>query len=253
MSTRSDLSLVSIIAYARSGAIERAWAMFREGGHERIANDASVLSVRARLLKDSALAAMGAERRKLYLESAKAYARAAEISSMPYPLINAATLSLLGGDHDKARKLARRVLERSRRGAAEPDTPYWRAATEAEALLLLGEIERAKTQFAAAIARAPQAYEDHASTLRQFGLILDALRRDKAWLDAHRPPKSAHFAGHMALASRDGAVEREIRDIIRAERIGYGYGAPRGRRGHRDRRGAAGGGRRAQSTFCPRR
>jgi hypothetical protein len=199
--------------------------MFRDAGLENIQGDASVLSVHARLLKDSALAARGEERRKLYLESASAYAKAAKLGGALYPLINAATLSLLGGRPDKARTLARQVLERSRLGAGEPDTPYWRTATEAEALLLLGEIESAKTQFAAAIALAPQAYEDHASTLRQFGLILDALHEDKTWPDAHRPPKSAHFAGHMALASRGGAVERGIRDIIRAERIGFGYGA----------------------------
>lgn len=225
MSEASHSALLTIVAHARSGALERAWAMFRAGGYECAKGDGAVLGVRARLIKDSALAASGKRRRRLYLESAKAYAKAAKINDALYPLINAATLSLLGGDRDKARKLARLVLERSRRGDAEPDTPYWRAATEAEALLLLGEIESAKTQFAAAIALAPQAYEDHASTLRQFGLILSALRADRSWLDAHRPPKSAHFAGHMALASRGGEVERGIRDIIRAERIGFGYGA----------------------------
>jgi len=218
-------SLLSIIAHARAGALEQAWAMFRASRFDSTEDAAAVISVHGRLLKDSALAAGGAERRALYLKSADAYEKAADIAGARYPLINAATLSLLGGRPDKARKLARQVLERSRRGAAEPDTPYWRAATEAEALLLLGEIEKAKTQFAAAIARAPQAYEDHASTLRQFGLILDALHEDKTWLDAHRPPKSAHFAGHMALASGGGKVKREIADIIRAERIGYGYGA----------------------------
>jgi hypothetical protein len=218
-------ALLTIIAHARSGALEQGWAMFRAAGLERVKDDAAVLSVRGRLLKDCALSAKGTQRRSLYLESAEAYVKAAKTGGALYPLINAATLSLLGGRPDKARKLARQVLERSRRGAGELDTPYWRAATEAEALLLLGETDRAKTQFASAIARAPQAYEDHASTLRQFGLILDALHEDKSWLDAHRPPRSAHFAGHMALASRGGAVERGIRDIIHAERIGFGYGA----------------------------
>jgi hypothetical protein len=217
--------LLFIRTYARAGALEHAWKLFGDSGLDSVKDDAPVLSVHARLLKDSALASKGEKRRNLYIESARAYGRAAKISGALYPLINAATLSLLGGRPDKARKLARQVLERGRRGAAEPDTAYWRAATEAEALLLLGETDRAKTQFASAIALAPQAYEDHASTLRQFGLILDALHEDKSWLDAHRPPKSVHFAGHMAPASRGGAVERGIADIIRAERIGFGYGA----------------------------
>jgi MAP3K TRAFs-binding domain len=221
----SSNSVISITAHARSGALEQAWVMFRAAGLESVKDDPAVLSVQGRLLKDSALAAKGGERRALYLKSAAAYAKAAKIGGALYPLINAATLSLLGGRADKARALARQVIERGRRGEDEPETPYWRAATQAEATLLLGETEKAKAQFAAAIALAPLAYEDHASTLRQFGLILDALHEDKTWLDAHRPPKSAHFAGHMALASRGGKVEREIRDIIRAERIGFGYGA----------------------------
>ncbi len=199
--------------------------MFRKGGFAQVKNDATVLSVLGRLLKDSALAAEGAERRALYLQSAGAYAKAADIGGTLYPRINAATLSLLGGRPDRARALARQVIERGQRGEDGPETPYWRTATQAEAQLLLGEVARAKDTFKDAIALAPRAYEDHASTLRQFGLILDALGEDKAWLDAHRPPKSAHFAGHMALSSRAGKIEREIRDIIRAERIGFGYGA----------------------------
>lgn len=217
--------LLTIIAHARAGALEQAWAMFRAAGLESVKDDPAVLSVHGRLLKDSALAAKGAQRRALYLKSAQAYARAADISGSLYPRINAATLSLLGGRPDMARTLARQVVERGRRGEDGPETPYWRTATQAEALLLLGEIQEAKKTFKGAIALAPRAYEDHASTLRQFGLILDALGQDTSWLDAARPPKSAHFAGHMALSSRGGKVEREIRDIIRAERIGFGYGA----------------------------
>ena len=88
-------SLLSIIAYARSGALDHACRLFLEGGFELVDDDPAVLSVRGRLLKDRALAAEGAERRRLYLEAAGAYARAGEIGGATYPLINAATLSLL--------------------------------------------------------------------------------------------------------------------------------------------------------------
>lgn len=199
--------------------------MFREAGFEGATDDPAVLNVRGRLLKDRALGAAGKERRRLYLEAADAYSRAAAIHGALYPLINAATLSLLAGRRRQAQRLARKILERGRRGDEEPETPYWRTATQAEALLLLGDVAGAKAAFREAITLAPLAYEDHASTLRQFALILDELGEDKTWLDASRPPRSLYFAGHMGLSSRGGAVERDIRAFIKRERIGFGHGA----------------------------
>lgn len=215
-------SLVSIIAHARSGALELAWAMFAQAGFDRIDDDPAVLSVKGRLLKDQAVAATGRKRKRLYKESASAYARAGEIDGANYPSINAATLCMLAGERKEAERLARRILSASEE---EAETPYWRAATRAEALLLLGEIEAAKSCLKEAIDCAPRAYEDHASTLRQFGLILDELNENKQWLDAFRPPRSLHFAGLMSLAASRGALDREIRRRIAEERIGFGYGA----------------------------
>lgn len=199
--------------------------MFRAAGLEGVKDNPAVLILHGRLLKGRAVAAKGAERRRLYLKAAGAYARAGRIAGTLYPLINAATLSMLGGRRDRARVLAQQVLDSGTRGEDEMETPYWRAATQAEALLLLGEIAKAKKEFKEAIARAPLAYEDRAITLRQFALILDELGEDRAWLDACRPPRSLHFAGHMALSSRGGKIERQIRAIIDRERIGFGYGA----------------------------
>lgn len=215
-------TLVSIIAHARSGALELAWAMFAQAGFDRMTDDPAVLSVKGRLLKDQALAATGRKRKRLYRESATAYARAGEIDGANYPLINAATLSMLAGERKEAERLARRILSASEE---EAETPYWRAATRAEALLLLGEIEAARNCLKEAIDCAPRAYEDHASTLRQFGLILDELHENKQWLDVFRPPRSLHFAGHMSLTASRGALDREIRKWIAEERIGFGYGA----------------------------
>jgi hypothetical protein len=121
--------------------------------------------------------------------------------------------------------LARKLLERSLAGGDELETAYWRAATHAEALLLLGDIKGAKKAFAGAIAQAPEAYEDHASTLRQFGMLLRELGKDASWLDPLRPPRSLHFAGHMALPDPDDRVRQRIRAVLRKERVGFGYGA----------------------------
>jgi tetratricopeptide (TPR) repeat protein len=200
--------------------------MFRGAGLDAIDDDPAVLSVRGRLLKDRALAApAGPERRRFYLDAAGAYGRAAVISGAAYPLINAATLWLLGGHPEQSRALADQVLQQDAGAQAEPETPYYRAATRAEALLLLGRIGEAREAFEEAIGQAPRAWEDHASTLRQFGLILDALGEDRAWLDPHRPPRALHFAGHMALASADADIGARIRAVIAGERVGFGYGA----------------------------
>ena len=218
-------SLVTIIAHARSGALDYAWRLLRDAGLDRINDDPAVLSVVGRLLKDSALRAMGEERQRLYLEAAAAYARAGEISGATYPLINAATLSLLAGRHEQAQTLARQALAQSPTNMNEQETPYYCAATRAEALLLLGDIARAKAIFVEATSLAPRAFEDHASTLRQFTLILDEIGEDKAWLEPCRPPRSLHYAGHMTMAAEDDAIGQLIRAVTKEERIGFGYGA----------------------------
>ncbi len=222
----TPLSLV--IAYARTGAWAFAWECFSASGYDRVTDDASALSVKGRLLKDRALAHPGSERRRLYAEASNAYRSAAAITGATYPLINAATLSLLAGDGIQAGQLAEEVLERIERDPEEPETLYYARATRAEALLLLDHHNEARAAFAEAIALAPQAWEDHASTLRQFALILDAQGRDSAWLDAHRPPRSLHFGGHMSFdpeVVRREHLDEKIAAVLEEESVGFGYGA----------------------------
>src|SRR3954466_11094159 len=142
--------LSTIIALARAGALDHAWYQFSAAGYDAGDDDPAALTVKGRLLKDRALRASGDERRRFYLESAEAYRRAAALQPGTYPLINAATLSLLSGNRFQADEIAHEVLERIAREPEEPETPYWRAATEAEAWLILrvedearGALERA--------------------------------------------------------------------------------------------------------------
>jgi tetratricopeptide (TPR) repeat protein len=217
-----------IIAYARAGASAFAWERFAAAGYDRMTNDAAALGVKGRLLKDRALAESGAERRRLYSEAAEAYRSAAALSGSTYPLINAASLSRLSGETAQAQGLADQVLRQIGEKPDEPETPYYRAATCAEALLLLDREEEARAAFAEAVALAPRAWEDHASTLRQFALILAAQGRDSAWLDSHRPPSSLHFGGHMSFdpkVVRREHLDEKIAAVLEEENIGFGYGA----------------------------
>ena len=219
--------LTEILAFARAGARDHAWKLLMASDTPDTGPDPARLNLAGRLLKDRAGAARGAERRRLYREAAAAYRRSAELHPATYPLINAASLSLLGGADAEAVALARQVAEAIEREPGEPETPYWRAATRAEALLLLARHSEARDEFAAAVGLAPLAWEDHASTLRQFKLILEAQGEDAAWLDDFRPPHSLHFGGHMSFAEialRDPLHER-IAEVIDEEKIGFGYGA----------------------------
>lgn len=220
-------TLLEIIARARSGSHALAWRMFVEGGYAAITEDPAVLAVKGRLLKDQAARASGDDRRRLLLEAAAAYARAAETGNATYPLINAATLWLLAGDASRSRELARQVITRVDTTPDEPETPYYRAATRAEALMLLGRIDDAQSMLAEAIGLAPRAWEDHASTLRQLALILAAQGEDDGWLDPLRPPRSLHFGGHMSFyaEARSTPLTGKIAAVLAEERIGFGYGA----------------------------
>ncbi|HYW14952.1 MAG TPA: tetratricopeptide repeat-containing protein [Allosphingosinicella sp.] len=220
--------LALIIAYARTGASALAWEHFTASGFDQVTDDSAVLSVKGRLLKDQALNNEGPHRRQLYAEASEAYRSAAAVGGSTYPLINAGTLSLLAGDEAASQALARQVLERVDRDPEEAETPYFRLATRAEALLLLDRHDEAQTAFGEAVALAPQAWEDHASTLRQFALILAAQGRDSSWLDTHRPPRSLHFGGHMSFdpeVVRREHLDEKIAAVLEEENVGFGFGA----------------------------
>lgn len=123
--------------------------------------------------------------------------------------------------------LAEQVLARIAAHPDEPETPYYRAATRAEALLLLGRDGEAQSALAKAIAVAPRAWEDHASTLRQFAAIIAARGGDAGWLAPLAPPRALHFAGHMSFrADGDHAgLTTRLAGILSTERIGFGFGA----------------------------
>ncbi|HYI47885.1 MAG TPA: hypothetical protein VEX35_05405 [Allosphingosinicella sp.] len=220
MPTTTPLS--TIIALARAGALDHAWAQFCAAGYDRDDQDPAALTVKGRLLKDYALRASdGADRRRFYLQSAECYRASAALRPATYPLINAATLSLLSGDRAQAREIAREVLERIAREPDEPETPYYRAATEAEALLLLGRRDEAGARLAAAVAAAPRAWEDHASTLRQFLIIQAVLGGEAAWLDLLRPPRSLHYS-----ADKEAGADPEVAVPAALDAdIGFGFGA----------------------------
>lgn len=215
------MSLSEVRTLARAGATDAAWALFESEPRHGI----DALTLKGRLLKERAASQHGAARSALLREAGEVYAEAARAAPATYPLINAGTLSLLGGARARAVQLATETLALLESGAHEPDTRYWLAATRAEALLLLDREVEARAALREAIAGTPRAWEDHAVTIRQFRLILAEQDRPTAWLDACRPPAPIHFAGPLGLAADDIQLEASIEAAIAANGVGIAVGA----------------------------
>jgi hypothetical protein len=195
-----------VLALARAGSTEQAARRFREYRlAETDGEDARALG--ARIAKDEALAAEGAERRRLALRSAKLYEAVFAETGGYYPGINAATLLLVAGDRNGARRLARRVLELLP-GSVDG---YYRFATEAEARLLLGELPAARSALERAASLDAGDHAAVATTRRQLRLVGDELGIDGDVLDALPAPGVVHYAGHRIDADGPFAPELEER------------------------------------------
>jgi hypothetical protein len=218
------ISLPAITALARAGAAERGWELFVAGGYLTRDADPAALAVKGRLLKARGQGGEPA----LFAEAAAAYAAAHALEPAPYLAINAATLDLLAGNAARAQDGARAVLALLDMPVSAADTPYFLAATRAEALLLLGDAEGAGAALHEAAIHAPEAWHDRAATLRQLRGIATAQGSDPAWLDRFAPPASLHYAGHMGLAA-DGkaqtALAADLAGLLARERIGFAWGA----------------------------
>lgn len=187
--------------------------MFEEAGLAA-SSSPGALSLKGRLLKDRAQRSEGEVRQRLLHEARAAYLQAAGDARATYPLINAATLALLGGDVDEARALARHVLDLLESGEHEPETRYWLRATAAEARLLLGDHEGCRRALVEAVASAPGAWEDQAATLSQFRQILKHSGGDMALLDGFGAPPSLYYSGIIGLSDQEEQVRAQIAQAL---------------------------------------
>ena len=226
MTSTPTTSLAAIITAARAGSIGYASTLFEAGGWAARDQDPAALATRARLLKDAALRAGAEERQHLLIAAAQAYGRADSVRPQPYTQINQASLHFLAGDHDRARSIAQDLLARMARATDLAETPYFIAATRAEAHLLCGDIAAATQAMRDAVAADADGWADRASTLRQFALILAARGADARWLDEFRPPRSINFAGHLGVApAQASALRAEVDGWLAEHAIGFGFGA----------------------------
>lgn len=227
------LKKAAVLALARGGATSLALERFEAFGLDALSADEDALALRGRLLKDKAHALSGDERRAALAESAAAYGRAFELTGGFYSGINAASLAMLTGETARSHALARdivRLLEDTAAHAPQAgEQAYWRRATKAEALVLLGDEAGARAALAEAIRAAPDNHTARAATLRQLGRLAAGMGFEPAWLDDFRPPAVAFFAGRMGGLEAGGAAARELKTdlaaALAADPLSAGYGA----------------------------
>ena len=103
-----EVRYLQALAMARLGDPHAALRLYRRNRVEELGTE-DALALRARLLKDLAVRASGAERVELFRQSSRAYLRAYEMSDGYFSGINAATTSLLAGDVREAGDLAEAI------------------------------------------------------------------------------------------------------------------------------------------------
>ena len=177
-----------------AGSTDQAARRFREFGLTEVDTE-DVATSRARIVKDIALGGEGAERRRAAARSAELYAAIHARTGGWYPAVNAATLSLVAGDPNRAREFARDALDAL---ARHGDESYYAAATEAEADLVLGRPDAARDVIARAVARNDDDYGAPTTTRRQLRLVCQATGTDPAVLALLAGPAVVHFCGHRS-------------------------------------------------------
>lgn len=217
-----------ILALARMGDSDRAMAKFVEYGFAESGN-VDERSIGARILKDRAFdLAAGPERQQAMERAFEAYFDVYQSSKDSFPGINAATLALLAGRDAESQALARELL-------ADPEVAapqdYWRAATKAEALLLLGETGEVTALLGSDVIRGSTDLGGRCSTLRQLAMIgahLGMSEHERAILVAPlRPPRVLHYCGHMFGASEadEARLRAAVDAVLDEEDVGFAYGA----------------------------
>lgn len=131
-------------------------------------------------------------------------------------------MTLVAGDRAGAVSRAAAVLQAPPRGLTG-EAAYYEAASRAEALFLVGDLEAARRRMEQALTFAPRAYAAHASTLRQMEMLCGELCVDPSWLEPFRPPVCAHFTGHIQNVC-DEFLRPRVDEMLAAARVGFGYG-----------------------------
>ena len=190
----AEIHYLGALACARMGAIDEAEKWLSQVDREALGNSplaTEAWGLAGRIAKERyAAARVGAAARDLACIAIDCYRRAFAIGGSAYPAVNAATMAMLSGDAELARTLAREALS-----ALGTSGDHWHHANWGEALLLLDEIDAARTHYAQAWRLAGNQFGAIASMRRQLLLIGSTAARNL--LDAVPAPCVTALSGHM--------------------------------------------------------
>lgn len=229
-----EFRYLAVRSLARAGATRQAFDLYEKHALG-VDGRPDHAALRARLEKDLALWVAGAQRSARLRDAARMYGALFRRWGGYYAAVNAATLFLLAGDDEVARGYARETLAYCVRDPERGDLDdYYRAASEAEAQLILGDTLEAMKALhkLASISRGDLAAR--AGTRRQLRLVLDAKRLNHSILDPLMPPRVVHFAGPKVPGSErmpppDPGAERALAAAIGAalgrKNAGFAYGS----------------------------
>lgn len=232
------LQQLMALALARSGATQKANTMLNNLVNQGI-DDTETLSLLARTYKDLWQNNPSDNERNQQLQlAAQTYLQAYEKSQDIYPGINAATITLISGDTEQAKKIANTVKKQVEtnlnisKNTEQQD--YWSLATLGEACLILEDYTSAKNWYQKAVQIANKRYGDISSSRRNAKIILDYLQQNISILQEWFPlPKVAVFTGHMIdlpsrreprfPAERETEIYQSILQLLRNLGVKIGY------------------------------
>jgi hypothetical protein len=119
-------------------------------------------------------------------------------------------------------------------GAVAGEDRYWDAASEAEAALVLGDVDRAREALDRAGKAGTDNHASRATTLRQLRMICDLTGIDTAILAPIANPTVVHFCGHRILPPGESGrftvedeprVAAELRRTFDELGAGFGFGS----------------------------
>ena len=223
------------LALARSGATERANAILEDLRREAQPAE-ETLGMLGRTYKDLAATVGSEPQRKEYLKrAAEIYAEAYRTSGGYWSGINAATVSLLIGEKERACAIAGKVREQCLKEVADPSgDSYWELAALGEAALICRDWQQAEEWYARAAEQGKDRFGDLDSSRRNARLILRYWDQDERWIDKYLSvPAVIVFAGHMIdrpdrIEPRfprelETAVGKAIQDKIDMLKPGFGF------------------------------
>lgn len=237
-----EIRYLSVLALRRSGATGQARRRYDSLGlgsidlttvPPRLAEEISTIG--PALEKEMALTGDPADSAGWARRSAQGYEAAFERHQQAYPAANAATMWLLAGEEEKARDAAARAVGTlDEWSQVRGEERYWQAATEAEAALILGDIDRASEALDRAGKASGKNHAGRAVTLHQLKMVCELTGCDVRILAPIANPNVAHFCGHRILpeglsgrfpSEDEVRVAAELKAAFDRLDIGFGYGS----------------------------